>query len=253
MRNKKIKKTKAARSAKAKFRKVPRKQNVLVSETQLRQKTKLMTPMVVKTKALGVGHIYTNEPKVKVNIRGRLVEKVVVHLMKKRSPKDETLVPKIFGGKPLKTLCLPGNYEMLKAAMPIARARRSGATGISNRDYSKYEFLGQVFNKGRLCLAIVRKFVEEKNPTLDEIKSIFSEDTIRPYGQLFLLADDAKRANQTSARSRFFSKDEDIISINGASIAITNQIDSAVTGRMIEVAIGKLNYEIKPSVKQSSL
>lgn len=253
MKKTKIRKAKAARSAKAKSRKsaarkTGKARKILVSQTQIREKSKPMTPMVVTTSS-GLGHVFKNEPQVEVRLNGKMVKKTVVHLMKKKSPNDETLVPKISGGKPMKVLCTSDSLAILKDAMPIARARKSGATGISNRDYSKYEFNGQILNKGRLCLAIVRKFVEEKNPTLPEIKSVFSDEVIKPYGQLFLLAEEAKRTNTTSARSRYFSKDEDIVTINGASIALSNQIDAGLTQRMMSVAIGQLNYEIKPSVK----
>ena len=46
----------------------------------------------------------------------------------------------------------------------------------THRDHTKYNFDGKTYNKGRLCLAIVRKYVDEQKPTLETFKQTFAPE-----------------------------------------------------------------------------
>jgi len=226
------KKTKKAKSAKRAVAAAP-KTPVHVALTTLPKKQKRMTPALVRTDAGQLGHINTNEPEVTVNIAGRLRTKVVVHLIKEGP--NNTYVPVITKDKPAKVLVSKDGFHVIKAAEPIRISRPRGATGISNRDYTKYSFEGQTYSKGRLVLALVRKFVDEHKPTLESFKQTFAPEVIKPLGKFFLPAEEARTRNADSKR-RFFDEENDTFVVEGNSIALSNQIDQGIVDRLLAVA-----------------
>jgi len=114
----------------------------------------------------------------------------------------------------------------------------------THRDHTKYNFDGKTYNKGRLCLAIVRKYVDEQKPTFETFKQTFAPEVIKPLGKFFLPAEEARTRNADSKR-RFFDEENDTFVVEGNSIALSNQIDQGIVDRMLVVA-KKFNYTIQP-------
>ena len=48
-------------------------------------------------------------------------------------------------------------------------------TNSSNRDKSKYMFEGRVYAKNRLVLAVIKKYVEQNNPTYEQLSNVFDK------------------------------------------------------------------------------
>ena len=114
----------------------------------------------------------------------------------------------------------------------------------THRDHTKYNFDGKTYNKGRLCLAIVRKYVDEQKPTFETFKQTFAPEVIKPLGKFFLPAEEARTRNADSKR-RFFDEENDTFVVEGNSIALSNQIDQGIVDRILVVA-KKFNYTIQP-------
>ena len=55
-------------------------------------------------------------------------------------------------------------------------------TNKSKRDFSKFKFGTQEYNKSKLVMAIISKFCEDNEPTLTELKEAFPDEVIKPYG-----------------------------------------------------------------------
>lgn len=200
----------------------------------LTKKEKYWKPAVVET-AMGKGlvHMVDREFKEVVKVKQGMVtvEKVVVHLVK------DDLTPRTMNGNPKKALMREDSFRIAQPAYqdkPIKTYSKREPGEPSNKDFTKYTFDGKVYNKGRLIHAVVAKFVADNNPTIDQLRSAFPNDSIKAYGKgLFVPVAEAEKINTESKRPRFFSKQEDLIEINGEKIAITNQVDSGLVTRFL--------------------
>ena len=129
-------------------------------------------------------------------------------------------------------------------AEPVAEKKETVLTNKSKRDFSKFKFGGQEYNKSRLVMAILSKFCEDHEPTLTELKDAFPDDVVKPYGYgLFRPAVEAKKVND-EGRQRFFAKDNELIKIKGGKIAASNQITNDLLQRFLSVA-KKHKYVVK--------
>ena len=202
------------------------------------KKAKVKRPAVVNIDKFGLGLVYTDEPQVSVKTRMGSIKKTIVHLVK------DNMEPRLMNGSPKKVLVTPENitiitpaYEeaVVKAPREKRAPREKGEK--SAKDFSKYQFEGNLLSKGRLVLAVINKFVADNNPTLIELNAAFPSATIRPYGKnLFVALEEAEKINTDSKRSRFFTKKEDVIKIKGGvKIAVSNQIDGELVKRLLTV------------------
>lgn len=93
-----------------------------------------------------------------------------------------------------------------------------------SRDTSKLKFNGELYGKGRLVLAVVKKYIED-NPktTLAKLKEVFPDELQPRYGML----QEVSKAKKISAdRDRYFLKPEDLIKVGDKKIAVCNQFGS---------------------------
>ena len=90
----------------------------------------------------------------------------------------------------------------------------------SNRDKTKYMFENRVYPKNRLVLAVIRKYVEQNNPTYNELCSVFDKSLQGSLG-VFDKYENAKKVSD--AGKRFFMKESDIINLIDAKIAVCTQ------------------------------
>ncbi|BDR09585.1 hypothetical protein CTTA_3456 [Comamonas testosteroni] len=103
----------------------------------------------------------------------------------------------------------------------------------SNKDATKYHFDGKVYGKGRLVLAIVKRYVE-LNPsiTFAELERAFPS-TCQGSSGVIATADQANSIYTTSGRKRHFLDPSDLIQLQDSLAAVSNQwgignIDSLV-------------------------
>ena len=99
-------------------------------------------------------------------------------------------------------------------------------TTESNRDYSKFIFEGKEYGKGRLALAVVKKYVED-NPTLtyEELLKIFPQE-LHGRGKnagVFNHIEDALEIINNTNRKRHFVNENEMIKLSDCTIAVSNQ------------------------------
>jgi len=123
------------------------------------------------------------------------------------------------------------------------RSKDAKLSAVSNRDYTKYRFRGQVYGKGRLVLAVVTTVVEQ-NPeiTFEELKSKFP-DHLQGSSGVF---EDASSVLSDPMRSRrYYGKANEIIGLRGdeRSIVVCSQW-GLNTSQFIEYVNETFDFEI---------
>lgn len=117
-----------------------------------------------------------------------------------------------------------------------------------NFDRTKYKFENRVYGKGRLVLAIIKKYVENNPEVLiSELKYIFPL-TLHGRREVFEPLIDAQNIYDTSGRKRHFLNQEDIICLNeNIKIVVTSQWGIGNIENMIKKAkdLGFAIEEIK--------
>lgn len=114
---------------------------------------------------------------------------------------------------------------------------------VSNRDTTKYTFDGKKdLSKGRLALAIVQRYCLDKKPTLNELKEIFPDKIVKPYGVVRILSEAKEMSKE---RKRFYINEEDVITLNdGTKICTTNQLTTTRIGVIIAICEKELSLKV---------
>ncbi len=113
----------------------------------------------------------------------------------------------------------------------------------STKDYTKYQFDGKTYGKGRLVLAVMKKFVEEHpDVTYSELVTVFPKTTQGSRG-VFALQSEAEDIYASSSRKRHFINPEDIIQLKDSVIAVCTQWGASNIVKFISVA-RQNGYEI---------
>ena len=102
----------------------------------------------------------------------------------------------------------------------LNKKQKPAGERLSNRDKTKYMFEGKVYAKNRLVLAIVKKFVEDNNPTCDQLFSVFDKSLQGSLGVVEVYENAIKISD---ASKRFFLKEDDIIKLKDARVAVCTQ------------------------------
>jgi hypothetical protein len=94
----------------------------------------------------------------------------------------------------------------------------------SERNVSKYKFNGELLGKGRLVLAVVKKYIED-NPkvTLVKLKEVFPDELQPRYG---IIREVSIAKKMSEDRDRYFLKPEELIKVGDKKIAVCNQFGS---------------------------
>ena len=90
----------------------------------------------------------------------------------------------------------------------------------SNRDKTKYMFQGKVYAKNRLVLAIIKSYVEQHNPTFEELSKVFDKSLQGSLGVVELYSNAIKISD---GGKRFFLKEEDLITLPDATATVCTQ------------------------------
>ena len=91
---------------------------------------------------------------------------------------------------------------------------------VTNRDKTKYMFEGRVYPKNRLVLAIIKKYVEQNNPTYEELSNVFHKSLQGSLGVVELF-DDALKISD--APKRYFMKEEDVLNLETSKVVVCTQ------------------------------
>lgn len=116
----------------------------------------------------------------------------------------------------------------------------------TNKDFTKYKFDNQIFGKGKLVHAVVKKYVEQNKSqaTLSHLNSVFAELGHKKYG-VVSSKEDAEEVEAQTGYRRHFLKPEMIIELNeGIEIAVCNQWGVGNIAPFIE-RVKRLGYSIE--------
>lgn len=113
----------------------------------------------------------------------------------------------------------------------------------SSKDTSKYKFEGKVLGKGRLVLEVMKQHVENNpNLTFSELEKQFPRRLQGSKG--VFCTDDEANEIYTRDRRRHFIKPDELITLSGATIAVSSQWGIRNIGKFIKRA-QELGYKIE--------
>jgi hypothetical protein len=135
---------------------------------------------------------------------------------------------------------LPEAEEYQVKVREQAAAQRTAAT--SSRDKTKYQFLGEIYNKRQLVLAIVTHYFQtHPDSTFDELRQIFPDEIHRSFGVVALL----ENAKQKGGSHRYFLDEEQLLqTLKGQKIAVCNQWGIGNISPILEIAKNQ-GYQIE--------
>ena len=133
---------------------------------------------------------------------------------------------------------LPEAEEYQVRIREQAEAQRAAAR--SSRDTTQYEFLGQVYNKRNLVLAVVTHYLQEHpQASLAELKQVFPDSLHRAFG---VVAPKAK-ALEKGQKRYFLSESQVLQTGDGQTVAVCNQWGIGNIGPFLDIA-KQLGYDI---------
>jgi len=156
------------------------------------------------------------------------------------------LIPHSFEGKVLidvqQVIPLPEAESYQIKIRQKAEERREARR--SQRDYTKYRFNGEVYNKRKLVLAVVQEWISINNPNnLSDLLAAFPQELKR--GGIFVTVADANAIVERQGRRRHFLEEEQIVKFPDSTLyAISNQWNKAGLDIFIAQA-KKLGFEIE--------
>ena len=104
--------------------------------------------------------------------------------------------------------------------IPVGDEQEAPKDKSGTRNKDQYKLDGELYGKGRIVQAVVRKYVAE-NPkvTYKQLKEVFPDELLNRFG----IFQDENTANSLSgARPRYFMKDEDSIKLGDKKIVYTS-------------------------------
>jgi len=110
------------------------------------------------------------------------------------------------------------NILELSAVTKVDSAETPSKPQVGNRDYTKYEYKGKIFGKGRLVLEVIRDFVASHPPmTFAELETYFPQSL--QFKETFCTIEVAK----AKPTVRNFIKPNEVIQLKDATVAVSNQ------------------------------
>lgn len=96
---------------------------------------------------------------------------------------------------------------------------KTDSTHTSGRDKTRYMFENKIYAKNRFVLAVVDKYVQENNPTLDELRKVFDKSL---QGSLNVVETVENASKIKDANKRYFMKNP-ITLCDGQKVVICTQ------------------------------
>lgn len=114
---------------------------------------------------------------------------------------------------------LPEAEEYQIQVREQAEAKRAAAK--SSKDTTRYQFFSKTYNKRKLVLAIVTRYLNEHpNASLDELHQVFPDTLHRSFGVVALL----EKAQEKGGRKRYFTdKEHLLVTGDRQTVAVCNQ------------------------------
>ena len=132
--------------------------------------------------------------------------------------------------------------QMLALGKEVHLAEKKEQYQTLSRDKTKYVFGGKIMPKNRLVFAVVKSFVDEKNPTIDQLKNAFDKTLQGSLGVFMMLADAEKISD---GPKRFFMKPDEVITLcDNTKVVVCTQWGAFNINRFIYQA-QKLGFEIE--------
>jgi hypothetical protein len=135
---------------------------------------------------------------------------------------------------------LPEAEEYQVKVREQASAQRAAAS--SSKDRTQYQFLGKIYNKRQLVLAIVTHYLQEHpQTTFDELRQIFPDEIHRNYGVVAPL----EKAEQKGGAKRYFFNEEQLLQTgDGYKVAVCSQWGIGNISPILEIAKNQ-GYQIE--------
>ena len=119
----------------------------------------------------------------------------------------------------------------------ISKSKQQSQT----RDKTKYMFEGKVYPKNRLVLAVIKKYVEQNNPTYLELNNVFDKSL---QGSLKVVELYENANNISDAAKRYFMKEEDDLNLQNQKVVVCTQWGIFNIAKFIKLA-ETLNFNIE--------
>jgi 5-methylcytosine-specific restriction protein B len=119
----------------------------------------------------------------------------------------------------LEILSLKKRIEELEKLI-LKTPTQSISENTSNRDKTKYMFEGKVFPKNRLVLAIIKKYVQQNNPSYNQLCEVFDKSLQGSLGVVELYDNAIKTSD---AKKRYFLNDADVLTLNNIKVVVCTQ------------------------------
>ncbi|MEM6835497.1 MAG: hypothetical protein AAF609_01460 [Cyanobacteria bacterium P01_C01_bin.120] len=134
---------------------------------------------------------------------------------------------------------LPEAEEYQVRIREQAEAQRAAVR--SSRDTTQYEFLGQVYNKRNLVLAVVTQYLQEHSQlTLDELRQVFPDSLHSSFGVIAPI----EKALEKGQKRYFLDESQILRTGDNQTIAVCNQWGIGNIGPFLDIA-KQLGYDIK--------
>ena len=110
------------------------------------------------------------------------------------------------------------------------------------RNKDQYKLDGQLYGKGRIVQAVVRKYVTE-NPkvTYKQLKEVFPDELLNRFG---IFQDETTARSLSGARDRYFLKEEDGIKLGDRKVVFTSSQFTADSVQPLLAVAKKLGMKI---------
>ncbi len=119
----------------------------------------------------------------------------------------------------LEILSLKKRIEELEKLI-LKTPTQTSTENTSNRDKTKYMFEGKVFPKNRLVLAIIKKYVQQNNPSYNQLCEVFDKSLQGSLGVVELYDNAIKISD---AKKRYFLNDADVLTLNNIKVVVCTQ------------------------------
>ena len=112
----------------------------------------------------------------------------------------------------------------------------------SKRDFTRHQFNGEIYNKRRLVLAVIKRWIDQENPqNIDDLERAFPQNTDPELGHVYARLNEVPEARQ----GRYFTKEEEQINFpDGSCYVIYNQWGGPRHKHFIEIS-RKLGFTIE--------
>lgn len=112
-----------------------------------------------------------------------------------------------------------------------AEAQRAAAR--SSRDTTQYEFLGQVYNKRNLVLAVVTQYIHDHpQVTLDELRQVFPDFLHSSFGVVAPI----EKAIEKGQKRYFLDESQILRTGDNQTVAVCNQWGIGNIGPFLDIA-----------------